>query len=308
MAKGAGMRAKDLRVFCMIAQKYGVYILVRQTNDASLNYIGRPGYYPKPAAIKAKTADKDPVPFSYTQGGQQRTARHQIAGLVANPWFQPAVYHDDKLAKARDYWLETLNIALAPGCNIPAADGQKPETWSFWGKEHASARTGWRWKIDIDPASPHFGCLQIAGDVVAWSYVHGDYDLKDVIVKGKEPFNERIEGKIQGVDDYTPLLPGMEFETIRKELNGAIGEEMVQHGAEAQFAWHSDEPITVVLPDGPQLQYLVLGNAEAVQSWYVGMNRRLIAEMGHDYIGDRTRWFWFGNHGNLFLPDSGYQA
>mgnify|MGYP002682555625 CR=1 FL=1 len=31
-----------------------------------------------------------------------------------------------------------------------------------------------------------------------------------------------------------------------------------------EFAWHGDEAITVVLPDGPQLQFLVLANAEAV--------------------------------------------
>ena len=81
-----------------------------------------------------------------------------------------------------------------------------------------------------------------------------------------------------------------------------MGVEMVQHGAEAQFAWHGDEAITVISPEGPNLQYIVLGNAESVQSWYVNLNRSLIAKMGKDYIGDKTRWFWFGGHGNLFLP------
>ena len=28
-----------------------------------------------------------------------------------------------------------------------------------------------------------------------------------------------------------------------------MGVEMVQHGSEAQFAWHGDEPITVAFPD-----------------------------------------------------------
>lgn len=115
-----------------------------------------------------------------------------------------------------------------------------------------------------------------------------------------ETYNQRLEGKVQGAKNYTPLLPGLEFETIRKALNEAMGIDMVQHGAEAQFAWHGDEPITVILPDGPQLQFQVLGNAEAVQRWYIERNREVIAKKGKDYIGDKTRWFWFGNHGNLF--------
>jgi hypothetical protein len=302
MADDLGMRATDLRRFCMIAQKYNVYILVRQTNPASLKYVSQPGYYPKPAAIKAKTADIDPPPFSYQVNGQSRTVQHRVAGLVPNPWFQPAVYGGSKLAKAKDYWLETLDVALSPGSNIPAAGAHAHSTWPAWAKERWSARTHWRWKIDVDPASPHFGCLQIARDDVPWSYVHGDYDLKDVIVKGAETFNERAEGKVDGVKNFTPLLPGIEFDKIRRELNNAMGVDMVQHGAEAQFAWHGDEPIIVILPDGPQLQFKILGNAEAVQRWYELLNRKLIAKMGKDYIGDKTRWFWFGNHGNRFLP------
>ncbi len=302
MASGLGMRGKDLAVFCRIAQKYQVYILVRQTNEASLRYIGQAGFYPKPAAIKAKTADIDPPPFRYTEGGSPRTVQHTIAGLVPHPWFQPAVFSEKKLEKAQSCWLDTLDIALSPGCNIPAAHLQAPDTWAFWGREHVSTRTGWRWRIDIRLTSPHFGCLQIARDAISWSYLHGDYDLKDVIVKGHETHNQRHEGKVQGVKNYTPLLPGLEFETIRKELNNNMGVDMVQHGAEAQFAWHGDEPIILILPGDPFAQYRILGNAETVQGWYRDLNRELIADKGKDYIGDKTRWFWFGDHGDLFLP------
>lgn len=41
---------------------------------------------------------------------------------------------------------------------------------------------------------------------------------------------------------------------------------------------------------------------EVVQRWYMDLNRQMIAEKGKDYIGDKLRWFWFGDHGNLFLP------
>lgn len=299
MGLGTGMRAKDLRVFCMVARKYDVYLLVRHTNEASLGYVGKPGYYPKPATIKAKTADVDPPPYSYEANGRRFTVQHRIAGLVPHPSFQPRVFAGAKLAKAESCWWDTLDVLHGAGVNIPATT---PETWASWGKDHASGRSGWRWRIDVDPGSPHFGCLQLARENVPWSYLHGDYDLKDVIVKGHETFNQRQEGKVQGAKNYTPLLPGLEFETIRKALNDAIGTDMVQHGAEAQFAWHGDEPITVVLPEGPQLQFQILANAEAVQRWYMDMNRGLIAKMGKDYLGDKTRCFWFGDHGHLFLP------
>jgi hypothetical protein len=304
MGNCLGMRGKDVRSFCMVAQKYNVYILVRQTKEASLEYIGKPGYYPKPVAIKAKTAENDPPLFTVRGNGPTLTAQHKIAGLVPHPWFQPKVFiknNQDLWLKAQKFWLQTLDIALSPGSNIPEANLNKPETWSFWGKDHLSGRTGWHWKIDIDPGSAHFGCLQVARDNIPWSYLHGDYDLKDVIVRGQETYNERSEGKIQGVKNYTPLLPGLEFETIRKALNDEIGVEMVQHGAEAQFAEQGDEAITVILPVGPNLQFHILGNAEAVQRWYMDMNRQLIVKNGKDYIGDKSRWFWFGNHGDLFL-------
>jgi hypothetical protein len=201
--------------------------------------------------------------------------------------------------KAFSCWADTLDVLHGAGVNIPATS---PDTWAAWGKEHASARSGWRWRIDVDPLSKHFGCLQIARDAIGWSYLHGDYDLKDVIVLGRESDNQRLEGKVQGAKNYTPLLPGLEFETIRKALNDGIGADMVQHGAEAQFAWHGDEAITVVFPSSPQLEFKVLGNAEAVQRWYMDLNREVIAKKGKDYIGDKSRWFWFGDHGSLFLP------
>jgi hypothetical protein len=296
MGMGTGMRGKDVRVFCMVARQYNVYILVRHTNEASLRYIGKPGYYPKPATIKAKTADIDPPPFHQGNG---RMVQHHIAGLVPHPGFQPKVFAGAKMDKALGCWADTLDVLHGAGVNIPATT---PDTWPSWGKEHSSAHSGWRWRVDVDPASQHFGCLQIDRDGVGWSYLHGDYDLKDVIVKGHETVNQRQEGKVQGAKNYTPLLPGLEFETIRKALNDAIGVDMVQHGAEAQFAWHGDEPITVIFPDGPQLQFKVLGNAEAVQRWYIELNREVIAKKGKDYIGDKSRWFWFGDHGSLFTP------
>ena len=301
MGISTGMRGKDVRAFCMVARQYGVYILVRHTNEASLKYVGKAGYYPKPATIKAKTADVDPPPYR----ANGKTVQHRVAGLVPHPGFQPKVFEGAKLGKATNCWMDTVDVLHGAGANIP---GTTPDTWAAWGREHNSGLSGWRWRVDVDPLSPHFGCLQLARDGVGWSYLHGDYDLKDVIVQGHETTNQREQGKVQGAKNYTPLLPGLEFETIRKALNDAIGVDMVQHGAEAQFAWHGDEPITIIYPGGPLLEFKTLLNAEAVQRWYVELNREVIANKGKDYIGDKTRWFWFGDHGNVFLPGTDRSA
>ena len=233
-----GMRAKDLRFFMMAARQHNVIILVRHTNDDSLKYVGKAGFYPKPAVVKAKTADINPPPVTRLVNG-------------------------------------------------------------LWGVERqATNAPRWSWRVDVDPASQHFGCLQLKTGDMPWSYVHGDYDLKDVIVTGMEQDNRRLEGTIDSVKNFTPKLHGMEFETIQRTINSLIGIEMVQHGAEAQFAWHGDEPITVAYPDWT---FLILASAETVQSWYRDLNREILAKKGHDYLADASRAFHFGPQG-MFKP------
>lgn len=293
-----GMRGKDLREFLRVAQEYGVIILVRHTNEDSLGYVGKPGYYPKPAAVKAKTADTNPGAVSRLVNGRKTTTQYQVAGLVVHPGFHRGCYAGAKSAKAQDCWDHTMET-LGPTLLNKRVDPDRPDTWSIWGVERNGVLAPrWQWRVDINPASPHFGCLQLKTSGIDWSYIHGDYDLKDVIVAGKETDNRRAEGKLDGVKNFTPMLYDREFENIRKALNARIGVEMVQHGAEAQFAWHGDEPITVAFPDG---RHLLLYDAVTVQSWYQALNRDVLAAMGKDYLRDRSRMFHFGPHG-LFAP------
>lgn len=58
--------------------------------------------------------------------------------------------------------------------------------------------------VDVDPASKRHGCAWIAGRGSGWWYVHGDYDLKGVIVPGRETDNRRDEGLVQGVPSFAP--------------------------------------------------------------------------------------------------------
>jgi hypothetical protein len=159
MAVRIGMRGKDLQKFLMVARDHNVIILVRHTNADSLGYIGAPGFYPKPAAVKAKTADIDPPATTRLVGGAKTRSSYQVAGLVVHPGFQPGCYRGAKMGKAQDAWLHTMGT-LSPSLS--------------------------------------------------------DYDLKDVIVLGRETDHRRGAGKIDGVKKFTPVLSDKESEISRE--------------------------------------------------------------------------------------------
>ena len=298
MGVQTGMRGKDLQKFLMVARAHGVILLVRHTNEDSLKYVGLPGFYPKPAAVKAKTADQSPPPDTRLVHGRKTIVQYDVAGLVVHPGLQRNAYVGDKAAKAQGCWDDTMKT-LAPSLVGAAADPAKPETWSVWGVERQAVHAPrWQWRVDVDPLSPRFGCLQLKQAGMGWCYVHGDYDLKDVIVLGREAHNQRHEGSLDGVKNFTPVLYEREFERIRAALNAEMGVEMVQHGAEAQFAWHGKEPITVAFPDW---RHLILYDAGTVQGWYESLNREVLAQRGPDWLRDRSRMFHFGPQG-LFAP------
>lgn len=298
MRVGTGMRGKDLQKFLMVARDMNVTILVRHTNEDSLRYVQVPGFYPKPAVVKAKTADMNPPDERRLVNGRLQAVHYEVSGLVVHPGFQPHCYKPAKVPKAVDCWDHTMET-LSPSLMNVKVDLTKPDTWSFWGIERKGALAPrWSWRVDVDPLSKHFGCLQLKNESIDWSYVHGDYDLKDVIVRGHETENKRREGKLDGVKNFTPVLHEIEFEKVQKALNDLMGVEMVQHGAEAQFAWHGDEPITVAFPNWT---HLLLHDAVTVQGWYNSLNRDVLAAKGLDYQKDRSRMWHFGPHG-IFAP------
>ena len=283
MGIGVGMRGKDLRSFLKVAREKNVIILVRHTNAESLKYVGKDGYYPKPAVCKAKTADTNPPPRAIAWKGKKITRQYEVAGLVVHPDFHPDVYSGGKVQKALDAWHHTLEV-MAPVCLHFKADRERPDSWSTWGQERRGVRDSarWKWRIDIDPESPHFGCLQLCADGGKWCYIHGDYDLKDVIVRGRETENRAVKLMLDGVPNMIPILHGRDFARVKELLNLEIGAEMVQHGSEAQFAWHGEEPITVAYPDG---NFKLLYDAVTVQSWYMDLKREVLAK-GKDHQKD----------------------
>ena len=205
-----GVRGKDLRIFMMIARELNLIILIRQTNELSLEYVGRTGFYPKPAQVKAKTADRNVGTTHAMAKGAILQGNYQVGGLVVVPALQPLSFEPKKAGKAPYFWDETMKV-FAPQFVGRPIDPKRPETYQLLGVERQATGARWRWCVDVDPASPHFGALKIGGDGVPMSYVHGDYDLKDVIVRGSEQDNRRQEGKIDSVKNFTPLLSGLSF-------------------------------------------------------------------------------------------------
>src|SRR3954469_2641004 len=299
MGTGTGMRGVDLQKFLRAAKTFNVIILVRHTNGDSFKYIGKPGYYPKPAVCKAKTADSNPPLRTIQYKGKPIARQYDVAGLVVVPDFHPKCYGEAKQKKAQDCWEHTLEV-LTPIMRRLRPDPNRPDSWATWGEPRQGVHApNWSWRVDVDPTSKHFGCLQLLKrGRTDWCYIHGDYDLKDVIVATREgeSHNEGVKKTLDGVPNITPVLGqgvknipamyrGKEYEFIKTWLNLQMGVEMVQHGAEAQFGWHGDEPITVAYPDGT---HQLLYDAVTVQSVYMSVNRE-IKNKGIDFRADPKR-------------------
>lgn len=214
------MRAQDKTVFADAAQRFNVWILVRRTNPASLKYIGRGGYTPKPIDCKAKTADSD-------------VQHYQLAGLVVDPNRWPDAFSSPRRQNALQCWVD---FAATQGIGTASQSG--------------------RYGVDEDPASPHYGCVRLEG-----SYVHGDYDLYDIILP------EHPRGNLAAVETLhgSPHMRGPRVVPVMDFINRNIGVPVVQHGGEMQYTDHSEQSIDVF---GPQGQQCTILNQFSVRAWY----------------------------------------
>ncbi len=207
------MRPQDKSIFLEAANAFQVWILVRRTNRASLDYIGKPGYTPKRIDCKAKTADIDRPPY-------------KLAGLVVDASLHSKAFKPDKTQKAKDAWA-----------------AMKPLLGSVY-------------TVDTDPKSRHYGCVLLQG-----CYIHGDYDLYDVIDVTQAHRNLALVGTLLG----QPHRRGPKVLDVQKFINSRIGSPMVQHGGEAQYADHSEQAVDAFGPNGEDVTIL---NEFSVRGWY----------------------------------------
>ena len=150
------------------------------------------------------------------------------AGLVVNPCVAQNAFPAHQLSKLKGSW----NTKDNPLVFSPRA-------------KHYS----------IEPTGPHLGCVKLDG-----KYIFGDYDLKAIVVPGHESATVALVAEVRGVQN---ARRGPKFYEVQREVNNAIGCEMVQHGADDEFIGHADESIFVF---GPQIEYKELQGLMAIQS------------------------------------------
>jgi hypothetical protein len=284
---GTGMRLSDWFTFHRAAQTFGQWILVRWTNAQSLKYIGLhtwdPGhdrtlrYYPKPIDCKPKTADID-------------VGAYELAGLVIDPTVHKAFGRESKISAAGQAWEKFLHgLGVHDGNELnrqTLSSRNTPLTRPNLGQVmHASATrdgvsrdrlreinippdsfAGERcFMVDLDPTSRHYGCLMFNG-----MYLHGDYDLKDIIDPRQLGPNMAVAEQLHG----QAHMRSAELDAVKQYVNATIGVPMVQHGGEAQYTGHTDDQIEVF---GPHGEAHTLDGRDEIMRWYkFGWNRQTI--------------------------------
>lgn len=151
---------------------------------------------------------------------------YKLAGLVVDPDLQRSAFSPGRLGKAKDSWTAMKSLL------------------------------GTVYKVDADSKSRHYGALKLQG-----SYIHGDYDLYDLIDVTQPHRNLAAVETLLG----QPHRRGAKVLPVQEFINARIGTPMVQHGGEAQYADHSEQSIDAFGPDGEDITIL---NEFSVRSWY----------------------------------------
>ena len=112
------------------------------------------------------------------------------------------------------------------------------------------------YQLDKNRNSKHYGCLMLDG-----KYLHGDYDLYDIILTKHPRGNLAAVETLRGVKH----MRGPRFVPIMSFVNHRIGVPMIQHGGEMQFADHSEQSVDAFGPNGEQFP---LRTKLSIISWY----------------------------------------
>jgi hypothetical protein len=242
------MRVKDRLAFRDAASFENCWILVRAINPSSIRYLDDSQYTPKPIDCKPKTADAD-------VGGKN------LAGLVIVPGIHgPPAFRGSKFNKALDCW----NSFLKSHRLAPSQDPRLNARQRALSEADALNRLRGDYTVDLDEKSKHFGCLRFQR-----MWIHGDFDLKDIILEGQERRNLAAIEEMRG----QPHMRGPRLYKIQDFVNSRLGKTLIQHGGEAQYADHSDDIIDVF---GPKGQHTQLSGASEIAKWYQERGRGVI--------------------------------
>jgi hypothetical protein len=153
-------------------------------------------------------------------------APYALAGLVVDPTVHSKAFKPGKAQSAKDSWVRMQPLSAS------------------------------MYTVDTNQKSRHYGCLKFQG-----SYIHGDYDLYDIIDVTQAHRNLALVESLLG----QPHRRGPYVLTVQDFINSRIGSPMIQHGGEAQYADHSEQPIDAFGPDGENVTIL---NEFSVRGWY----------------------------------------
>jgi hypothetical protein len=153
-----------------------------------------------------------------------------LAGLVVSPELRPDAFSESKREKVREAWEQFRNEVLST---------------------HALG-----YSVDVRPASEFRGCVTLNGE-----YIHGDYDLYDVI----DP--QHAQRNLAAVETLFGQAHrrGPKFFAVQDFINVHIGVPMVQHGGEAQYADHTEQALDAF---GPNHEQCTILNEFSVRGWY----------------------------------------
>ncbi len=168
-----------------------------------------------------------PKPFECkAKTADHNSGSYQTAGLVVDPNIHPNAYKSGKSADVLKYWNET-KTDLSP------------------------------FSVDTDKKSKHYGCLKYYNE-----YIHGDYDLYDII-DADNP--ERNLGLVSDMKGYLHIV-GPYFKKIADYINDRIGAPVIRHGGEYQYKDHSAQSIDVFKPKG--ITSFTILNEYSIREWY----------------------------------------
>ncbi|MEM6973908.1 MAG: hypothetical protein AAF577_13995 [Pseudomonadota bacterium] len=265
------MREKDAEAFSYAAWWWDCYTLVRRSNAASRQYIGRPGFTAKPPSTKAKTAQKDVM--IQVDGVPRRSL---VAGLVANPHivgrgpyasgakFESAVKEWDKFVKTG----RLLKVSW---------DGEGAPSRAYGLGVNGS------FAVDLRRDSERYGALieDTGRGFRHPSYINGDYDLFAIVSASHKKHNVAVEEQhalspanpIRMVDgsqvpEHVQIknYRGMEFGDVQRMLMRRMGVPMVLHGAQEKAHNAFDEELDVFFPDGRTCIYIE--GSEEIAAFY----------------------------------------
>jgi hypothetical protein len=209
------------------ARATNYWIVVRKTNKESLGYVGNPSYVPKGISCKAKTAKLSPM---VQVDGQWVFAR--CAGLVADPTVVAAAFSQ-------------------------ATQSDVLQLWQRFAREHMGPAAGLGYEVDLRATSRHYGCLMRNK-----KWIHGDLDLFDVIKPGSQSLDRARSEVLDGARN----LYSEATRIVGNKLNMLLGENMVQHGAQAHYGGFDSEALDVFAPDGRMFE---LPNRTFARGWYL---------------------------------------